>query len=303
MLPQLEGYAAAVFEELGSPERQSLVTELDSLDVAVRSRGDLRAALTDTSIPPTVRAAVLSDLLTGKLSATAVRLATYAARAASGQDLPAVLSELTHYAVTRARDEDVAPSPLSLLQARKRVSGFADAVLESLATTDFANVEDDLFRWARTVESTAELRRILTDRDAPISGRVTLTSTLLQGKVTDASLRLAIYAVTGGRARDIVGTLDHLVDYVARARDWRVARVWTARALDDAPRRELAASLRVITGHDVELQVVEDDSLLGGVLVQVGDLRLDATTKGRLVALREAITTDVGRNELANLNR
>ena len=46
-----------------------------------------------------------------------------------------------------------------------------------------------------------------------------------------------------------------------------------------------------MTGKNVELQIAEDTSLLGGVLVEVGDLRLDASTKGRLGALRDAVTS------------
>jgi len=46
-----------------------------------------------------------------------------------------------------------------------------------------------------------------------------------------------------------------------------------------------------LTGKNVELQVAEDPSLLGGVLVEIGDLRLDATTRGRLGALRDAVAS------------
>jgi len=87
-----------------------------------------------------------------------------------------------------------------------------------------------------------------------------------------------------------VGTLDYLVDYVAKVRDWRVARVHTARALDQASQAELVASLAALTGKNVELQIAEDAALLGGVIVEVGDLRLDASIKGRLGSLRDAVS-------------
>ena len=114
---------------------------------------------------------------------------------------------------------------------------------------------------------------------------------LLEGKVDPVSLELARFTITGGRARDVVGTLDFLVDYVARARDWRVARVHAARALDDASQAELVRSLSALTGKDVELQIADQPDVLGGVLVEIGDLRLDATTRGRLGALREAVAS------------
>jgi F-type H+-transporting ATPase subunit delta len=95
----------------------------------------------------------------------------------------------------------------------------------------------------------------------------------------------------GGRPRDVVGTLDYLVDYVARSRDWRVARVHAARALDTSIQDDLVQSLHALTGRDVDLQIVEEPDLLGGILVEIGDLRLDATTKGRLGVLHEAVAS------------
>ena len=96
---------------------------------------------------------------------------------------------------------------------------------------------------------------------------------------------------SGGRPRDVVGTLDYLVDYVAQSRDWRVARVHTARELNADVQHELVDSLHAITGKDVELQIADEPSLLGGVLVEIGDLRLDASTKGRLGALHDAVAS------------
>lgn len=289
MLPKLEGYSAAILESVSTDERQGIADELVAIDQLVEGRSDLRAALTDTAIVPWARAAVLRELLTGRVSATAVRLAAYAALVSSGQDVPSSLAHLAHYALVRTRAEAHQPAPLSLLQARQRVAGFADAVLEDLHVDEFGEIEDALFRWARTVEANRDLRRVLVDRDAGIDSRMDVTRRLLEGKVTAPTLRLALYVIEGGRPRDVVGTLDFLVDYTARARDWRVARVWSARDLDTSSSEELVRSLSAISGHEVDLQVAVDPSLLSGVLVQIGDLRLDATTRGRLQALKEAL--------------
>jgi F-type H+-transporting ATPase subunit delta len=302
MLPKVEGYAAGVLATADAPTRTQVAGDLTSVDLAVESNPTLRGALTDTSLSSHVRAAVLADLLANKVTAVAASLAVYAARASSGQAVPATLSDLAHYANQRTHPEEHVPATLSLMAARQRVAGFADSVLDTLETAAFSQVEDDLFRWARVIEANQELRRVLVDRDASVASRSDVVRRLLEGKVAPASLRLALYVVEGGRPRDVIGSLDYLVDYVARARDWRVARVWSARALDAADQQSLAASLKRITGHDVELQVADDPSLLGGVLVQVGDLRLDATTRGRLQQLREELSSILGHHELLNLN-
>ena len=91
----------------------------------------------------------------------------------------------------------------------------------------------------------------------------------------------------GGRARDIVSTLDALVEDAARARGWRVARVQSADQVDEAQRQSLSEALARLTGDPVELQVTIDPALLGGVVVQVGDLLVDSSTRHRLDELKE----------------
>ena len=49
-------------------------------------------------------------------------------------------------------------------------------------------------------------------------------------------------------------------------------------------------SLAALTGTSVELQIADEADLLGGVLVEVGDVRLDASTRGRLAALHDSVS-------------
>ena len=81
-----------------------------------------------------------------------------------------------------------------------------------MSTAELESLEDDLFRFARIVAATPALRSALSDRDLDVAARQGLVTQLLEGKMPAASLSLARYAVTGGRARDIVGTLDFLVE-------------------------------------------------------------------------------------------
>jgi len=150
-------------------------------------------------------------------------------------------------------------------------------------------VEDDLFRWALTVSASPELRRAITNRDLPAPARAEIVVGLLAGRASEVTVRLARYAVVGGRPRDLLGTLDWLVDRVAEERGWRVARVRAARAIDEEAGDRLSATLRGLVGRPVELQVEPRPELLGGVVVEVGDLRVDATVRGRLDALAEAL--------------
>lgn len=291
MLPKIEGYAAALLESLDATALTAVARELTSLEETILGHANLRAVLTDTSIAGPARGQILHDVLSGKVSDLTMRLSVFAAAAAPAQEVPRSIDEMAQAARVLESTGEFPQGSLGLMAARKRVGGFADALLDEIDTSDFAQIEEELFRWARTVEGNLDLRRLLLDRDAPLVSRTGTVDALLAGKVSDITLKLAKYVIEGGRPRDVVGTLDFLVDYVAQSRDWRVARVFTARALDASSRDQLVSSLTTLTGKNVELQISEDPALLGGVLVEVGDLRLDATTRGRLGALHDAVAS------------
>jgi F-type H+-transporting ATPase subunit delta len=287
--PTLQGYAAAVLESAGSGALATLAADLEAVEQLVLANAALRSALTDTTMRGPVRRAVMLDLLDGKVSEPARRLAAFACSTVAAPDVPAALG-WTATRVRHAAEGQIDDEPaLSLTGSRQRVSGFATALHEDLSTSQLEGLEDDLFRFARIVASTPSLRTALVDRDLDIAARQGLVAQLLEGKVQPSSLALVQYAIAGGRARDIVGTLDHLVEQTAQARGWRIARVRSAAPIEDAQRSTLSDSLAALAGAPVELQVVLDESLLSGAVIQIGDLQVDATARGRIDALREHV--------------
>lgn len=292
MNASLLGYEAAVLAALDASSRAVVARELTELEALVATDPALRAALTDTSIERPQRRAVVADILDAKVHAATARIAAYAAFSSPAQDVPASFAEAAHRARQLVDDGELHEPSLAVLAARDRVGGFATAVLEDQEVGTFDGAEDELFSWARAVEDSHELRSVLTNRDLPAPTRAQVVADLLDGRAGPVAIRLAAYAVVGGRSRDLVGTLDWLVDRVAKERGWRVARVRTAKPIDPEVRERLAASLRSLVGHPVELEVAAQADLLGGVLIEVGDLRVDATTRRRLDAMRARFFED-----------
>ena len=286
MNPSLQGYTAAIAETAGPAALGPMAADLEAIEQLVLSNPQLRAALTDTAVAGPARRAVVLDLLEGKVTSEARRLAAFACMVVEAPEVPNALGWVS----TRVRhlDEGLDEEPgLSLMQSRRRVGGFATALYEDMSTAGLESLEDDLFRFARIVEATPALRGALSDRDLAVEARRGLVMQLLEGKLPATSVALASFAVSGGRARDIVGTLDYLVELTARARGWRIARVRAAAPIDDTQQAELTESLGTLAGAPVELQVEVDETLLSGALIRIGDLQVDATARGRIDALRE----------------
>nr|MBA2751259.1 F0F1 ATP synthase subunit delta [Actinomycetota bacterium] len=68
-----------------------------------------------------------------------------------------------------------------------------------------------------------------------------------------------------------------------------VAEVRTAIPLDNDLRERLGQALSTATGKQVSVKAVVDESVLGGVVAQVGDTIIDGTVRHRLNQLRAAL--------------
>ena len=293
MNPALQGYLVAVSEQLVADDTlDQAAAELAAVSSLVDGSNALTLALDDGSVPVPARRAVLDDLLEGKVLPEVRRLVNRAVTVVPASELTAAFHWLAHQAAAAAARtadgwvEEEAPV-LGRLASRNRVAGYAAALFEMVETAEIEDIEDQLFRFARTVESNQPLRVALSDRDLPVPLRQEVVGDLLGDKANPATTRLAAYAVKGGRSRDIVGTLDALVAAAARARGWRVARVVSSDEVAEPQRRGLSEALGRLTGGPVELQVTLDPSLLGGVVVQVGDLLVDGSARHRLDQLEE----------------
>ncbi len=293
----LQGYLAAIEESLVADDALArAASELRAVAETVDASTELTLAIDDAAVPMAARRSVLDDLLSAKVRPEVVRLVHQAVTVVPASEVTTSfhwLASRLAEAADRARTEPDAPlreePALGRLASRHRVGGYAVAVFESVGTDELENIEDDLFRFARTVEANRLLRSALADREMPVAERQALAADLLSGKVGAPTMRLVAYAVRGGRARDFVWTLDGLVEAAAAARGWRVAKVRTAEPVAEDQQRELSAALGTLTGRPVELQVVTDPSLLAGAVVEVGDLLVDGSARHRLDELREQL--------------
>jgi F-type H+-transporting ATPase subunit delta len=78
-----------------------------------------------------------------------------------------------------------------------------------------------------------------------------------------------------------------LLDRAARGVTEATVRV--ARPISDADQRQIADRLAQMTGKMVELHTEIDPSILGGVVVRLGDRLIDASVAGRLQRLRHRL--------------
>jgi len=169
-----------------------------------------------------------------------------------------------------------------------KTEAYARALLEvARAEGTLGGVEDDLFRFARTLESSDELRLALTDPSLPIERRVAVIEQLTGGKALQTSTALLSMLVAAGQAADLPTIVDRFVELAVAERRREVAEVRSAIPLDATQTQRLAAALGQATGKDVEVKVIVDPTVMGGLVARIGDTVIDGSVRHRLELMKE----------------
>jgi F-type H+-transporting ATPase subunit delta len=170
------------------------------------------------------------------------------------------------------------------------IRGYAEALFRVVrAEGELDRVEDELFRFGKILEKNHELRQALSDQSMERAQRSKVLEELLEDKVSGHTLGLLTFIVAQGRGRQLPQILEELSTIAAEARNFVVAEVRTAVPLDEKQRSELAAALSKATGKHVEIKVLVDPSVIGGVVAKIGDTVIDGSIKRRLEQLREQV--------------
>jgi F-type H+-transporting ATPase subunit delta len=174
--------------------------------------------------------------------------------------------------------------------SNERIEGYASALFEvARAEGTLDDVEDELFRFARSFESNDELRSSLTDELIPAARRQAIVEDLLGERATPTTVQLISMVVGSGRARDLPAIVDRLVERAAQAKRLAVAEVRAAVPLTDDQQDRLKAAIANATGKDVTLKVVVDPSVIGGLVATIGDIVIDGTVRTRLDQLKSRL--------------
>jgi F-type H+-transporting ATPase subunit delta len=222
----------------------------------------LRRVLADPALPAEAKRGLLDDLLGGKAHEVTIELLN---QAAARRLRPVVLVDLV---------EQLGAQALFMLA-------------EDQGNLD--EVEDELFRFSRLLSAQVELRMALLDGSLPLDNRLGVVDELLAGKVTPTSLRLIKHVVVNPRGRALERAVESLAELAAAARGTLLAEVRTALPLDAERHVELRDALAALKGRPVDLQVVEDPSIMGGVVVRIGDELIDGSLRRQFEQARRKL--------------
>jgi F-type H+-transporting ATPase subunit delta len=241
----------------------TIASELYSVADLLVGQPRLRRTLGDPATPAEGRAQLVEGLVSGKIGARSLGIvkAAVSLRWSTPWDLTDAL-------------EDAGDTAL-----------FAAA--EKQNTLD--QLEDDLFRLERILQSEGEVSAILDEFTVDAARRTALLDRLVASKVTPITLALLHHAVTSQRKRSLTLAIDDLLERATTRQQRSVARVISAVPLSDAQQDRLAAVLSTMYGRAMSVRTALDPQVQGGLVVRVGDEVIDGSIATRVAAARAAL--------------
>ena len=101
-------------------------------------------------------------------------------------------------------------------------------------------------------------------------------------------VRLAVEKGRAGEIREIAAEFETLVAEQERILD---VDLTTAHELDDTEFGRIVGRIEQASGRKVQATRTVDPGLIGGIVLQAGSMRLDASVRGRLERLRQTLAT------------
>jgi F-type H+-transporting ATPase subunit delta len=149
-------------------------------------------------------------------------------------------------------------------------------------------VNEALTDFAVAVEQTRELRDVLRNPQLESSAKASILADLA-GDDEPLFKNFLLLIAEKGRAGELEDIAHEFERLMAREERRLTVELTTARELTDEEAQAIVAQIEQAAGRTVEATRSVDPKLVGGIVLQAGSYRVDASVRGRLERLRQTL--------------
>jgi F-type H+-transporting ATPase subunit delta len=168
---------------------------------------------------------------------------------------------------------------------------YARALYEAALEHDRVDVvRAELAELAAAMETSPELEAFLANPQLDPGAKASVLLEVTTG--ADPTVRNFVRLVASkGRAGQLRAMAEEFEAIVDREQGRLNVELTTAYELDDEEATAIVAKIEQASGRTVEATRAVDPELIGGMILQAGSLRVDASVRGRLDRLRRELVT------------
>lgn len=150
-------------------------------------------------------------------------------------------------------------------------------------------VEGDLKAVEKILAENIDLQKLLYHPQITPAAKKELLNQLFKGQISDVTGNFLALLVDRRRETYFADIVAEFVALANAGRNIVTAQVASAVELNDKEKGELNRILAGLTGKKVQTSFTVDPSLIGGIVVRMGDKIIDGSVKTRLATLKERL--------------
>ena len=159
---------------------------------------------------------------------------------------------------------------------------YAKALFEiALEKKQLEEIKKDIETVA-SVTQQADIQLMLESPVIKASKKKQLFSEIFTGKIQDISVKFILMITDNRREMHISAICRDFIEQYRNYKGIKAAKVITALPIDSKLKNEISKVISEVFKTDVELTAAENESIIGGFIIRVGDKQIDASVANKL---------------------
>ena len=169
---------------------------------------------------------------------------------------------------------------------------YGDALFEAAMERDMLSpVYEEVQSLQTILMENADLVQFLNHPQIIKEEKKKVVEAIFSGKLSDGLLGFLVTVIEKGRQNDMIPICDYFTDRVKAYKKIGVVKVTSALPLSEDQKKRVEERLLETTGFvSLETEYAVDESLLGGLVIRIGDRVVDSSIKTRLYELKKELS-------------
>ena len=168
---------------------------------------------------------------------------------------------------------------------------YGDALFE--AAREAGRMDDmyeEVLELQKLLQANEELQKMMENPKVIREDKENVIETVFRGRISDEIVELMKLMIAKGRYSNIESVFDYFIGLVKDEKKIGISYVTTAVELTDGQKDEIVRRLLETTRYEsFEMNYAVDASLIGGMVIRIGDRVVDSSIKTKLYELSKSL--------------
>ena len=154
-------------------------------------------------------------------------------------------------------------------------------------------MEEELKGVLAAIEGERDIQKILCHPQITAAEKQEVLKKIFEGRISE-TVQIFLYLLVDNHRETYLGEIvAEFINMANAARNMVEAEVISVQELSEAHKKELAQVLNRLAGKEVSPEYKVDSSLLGGMVVRIGDKVIDGSVRNKLKTLKQHLVSKI----------